>query len=173
MPSFSNQKDLEKYLRSQMKKGGTSGFVDQAKMRNILNSEAIRFFNILYNEMQKVYDYTPVYPEHRSGQFGESLRMGTVEINGNNLSIPIWFDETTSTHDSIMKSGEPGYVPILLNYGHRWKSNSGHAYRFSFFEGYSFVENAITEFNKNNKYGLIIEIKAEYGGGVIDHREYM
>ena len=48
-------------------------------------------------------------------------------------------------------------VNILMLNGWKWKDYNGEEDRFRRFDGYDYITKGIDDFNKNNKWGLIID----------------
>ena len=67
-----------------------------------------------------------------------------------------------ATQSSVVKGGEPGFTPILIDQG--WEVRKDVWFRdihmFGFFEGTGFIKAAISEYNAQNPYGF--KLRVEY-----------
>ncbi|MNW59256.1 hypothetical protein D3C74_371640 [compost metagenome] len=147
--TFKNISELTKHINS-----GTENkdLVNIQKVKSSLNEAARLMEKLLYKELQAYYDsYDPVVYERTFGLLN-SLRVSPIVQRGNELVISVYFDRDSATHPSIF-GGANGYTAILINDGWEWDNNIG-IHRLSYFSGAHFIEKAIAEFNKVNKWGF-------------------
>lgn len=171
MPTFSNLKDLEKYVNNQ-NNSSKLNILTSGQLMKVLEREGERLKGYLEEEVQNYYNsYSPtVYT--RTYNFLNSVRITPVFQEGNNLTVKIYFDEGMATHDSIF-GGEDGYVPTLLEYGWQVKSDKvPNYYHLKYYEGFHFVDKAIEKYNRGNPNGFKIVKHAEHNGKVIEHRQW-
>lgn len=98
-------------------------------------------------------------------------------VKDNRIELSVSFRDSMAYHTNIFGDHE-SYVPALINFG--WKapkleSMIGSRYRFTYYEGYHFIEKAIRMFNRRNPYGVYIDpsdVVAEYNGQDISYREF-
>lgn len=159
-------KSIEEQIKalSEDKNLGRSALIPEAKLESLLLSETRRLKELLAKYIRAYYaSYTPVVPGHRDGDLAELL---TVKYSREDKSAYIYFGKTNN--DEPWKEGvvrrdfRPGFVPVLIDTGWRVKPSAKHAnvYRFGYYEGYHFIEKAIEEFNRTNKYGLYVRVNA-------------
>lgn len=132
--------------------------------RQILQNESRRLKNILQKHIENYYNsYSPtVY--HR-GQHGGNLLNSlsvddvcTVSSNGMKLIMSINVNEN-AIHNSIIDNSEANAF-WLMNDGWQVRKETWFkdVYRFGYFEGAHFVENAIEEFEQTSKYGIKVDV---------------
>ena len=132
--------------------------INHPNVKKIMEQEGIRLMNIVQKYIDEYYDsYKPTVYE-RTYAFKNSLRIEPVTQKGNILSVKIYFDDDSANHPSIF-GGSDGYVPLLINDGWSWKNTQIAPYRLSHYEGFNFIEKAIEEYEKSNKYGFKIQIE--------------
>lgn len=130
----------------------------------ILKKELHRFKDILQKHIDDYYSsYTPTVYDR--GNHGGNLRQSlTVDdicgLSSKNkmITCKILINEN-AIHNSILDGSEANAF-WLLNDGWKVRKNVWfkEIYRFGYYEGAHFVENAIEEFEKTNKYGIKIEV---------------
>jgi len=144
--------------------------VMQLKMSNgmtyeeVLKSETKRLKKCIIDELQNYYNtYDPVYLQYRTENLLDALELDdNVRISGvgNTLSVYLNFNHDMSYNPSIL-GGDEGYTPYLLNYGWKWENQpSTPIYRFSYFDGIHFLENARKKFEEQNPYGIKVNIES-------------
>lgn len=159
-----NLNDLARYIGSPH--GTTQVIKNSYEISKALKEAADLLSKILQRKVQDYYDsYKPVEYQ-RTYQFLNSIRISPVKHDGDKLHIEVYFDKNMATHPSIF-GGESGFVPILLNEGWTWNKKTG-PYRLAFYEGFHFIEKAIEEFNKINRWGFVISKEVYYKGKKID-----
>lgn len=122
----------------------------------ILAKEARRLYELIEEEIQGYYrSYRPLVYE-RTGAFYDSLR-----IKANNDGFEIYFDPRLAKRKSIYpnSSSKEVFIPTLLNQG--WYT-SDKAYHFTYYEGYTFIENAVARFKATTQYPISIHIQSRY-----------
>ncbi len=155
MPSFRNLKDLEKYIIKTQ--GNKIKLSNNKTIMKIMQEEGNRLKDLIQKYIDEYYDsYTPTQYK-RTYSFKNSLRIETVKQEGDILSVRIYFDESMAFYESLF-GGEDGYVPRLIDEGWTWKDTTAGAYRLSNYEGFGFVDKAISEYEKDNPYGFKIEV---------------
>ena len=139
------------------------------KFQDIVAKEGLRFKEILREELLKYYNsYEPsIY--NRSWRLFHSIRISPVQIRDNSVAVCIYFDQNLSYGLSLF-GGIPGFKPILINYGWRWRKKTG-PYRLGYYQGFGFVESAIDRWNRDNKHNLRIESIATYGGRIVAQQQ--
>jgi hypothetical protein len=147
-----------------------------SNIKRVLWDSVWKLKRILQRQIEAYYDsYDPKYYK-RTYMFQRSLRTEEIIANGNEIAVRIYFDEKYATHPSVVynrgKKGEDGFVPILLNYGWRWRKNSDLYYHFSTYEGFNFVEKAVNEFNTQKHGHIKITLEAKHGRGIVERRDY-
>lgn len=132
----------------------------------VLRNEIHRFKDILQKYMLAYYNsYSPVVYERGEweGNFLDSLTVDdTVEMsaNGKQLICKVIINEN-AIHKSRVTKTKYANAFWLLEDGWSVNENVPFAdiYRFGYFEGAHFVENAVQEFNSTNRYGLTIRVE--------------
>ena len=154
---------IEKYLKSinplDIKYKNTS-----LTYRQILLNETRRFKNILQRKIEDYYNsYSPTV--YKRGQHGGNLRKSlsvddvcTISANGMKLIMSVNINEN-AIHNSII-DGDEANAFWLLNDGWSVKKDVWFKdiYRFGYYEGAHFVEDAIEEFENTSKYGIEVEV---------------
>lgn len=132
--------------------------------RQILQNETKRLKNILQREIDDYYTtYSPKV--YKRGQHGGNLRRSLsadevcdVSANGKKLTMSIKINEN-AIHESIIDGSEANAF-WLINDGWKVKKDVWFKdiYRFGYYEGAHFVEDAVEEFKKTSKYGIKVEV---------------
>ncbi len=173
--NFRSMAQMNGYFNKKKQDDATKGnAVSINNLVSILEYEGKILYKYIIDEIHAYYNsYDPVF-YIRTYNFISALRITPVIYNNNKLSLKVYFDEQMGTHPSIWLKGEPGYVPILINYGWEWKHesvskilNGKHIYRFSYYEGFHYIEKAISKYNMTNKYGFKIHFEANFKGEVV------
>ena len=113
-----------------------------------LRSWINRFIAIYYD------NYSPAVYQ-RTYVFRNSLEMPEIV----NEEAVIRFDSKMARHKSLFGGGY-GYVPSLINYGWRWRRQpSKPIYRFTYYEGDHFLEDAIHAYMSTFNSSVTIEIR--------------
>lgn len=152
-------KSIEDQIAEMLKSSIADDAVDET-----LKSEAERLKGMIQKYIDEYYaSYKPrVY--HRRNGLKNGLRIDT-EVK--NRSISIYFDDNTVWGESYQTHDKPfGFEPILIDAGwlvhsrtpKQYKSTRDPVYRYDYYEGYHFLQSALDEFEKDNPYGLHIEI---------------
>lgn len=136
----------------------------QTTYKEILYEAAQDLKDCIQNRLDQylVSYYPSVY--HRTGNLSEALYVddfADIQIIGDTLSIQLKFDENLSYHNSLFDGYSDGYTPWLINYGWQvkknvWFKNIEH---FGFMQPTYFIENGIDDFNKENKWGVKVELQ--------------
>lgn len=142
-----------------------------------MENYAERLKRAVQRQIDGYYDsYSPkVYD--RKDWFRKSLEMNIKKTN-NNIEIVIGFNNKYAWHPSIIKKYRDtnryrGYVPILLDMGWEWKSMPPKIkHRFHWYEGYSFMEEAIQSVAQYKPTGLEVNLVAQYEGEIIKWLKY-
>ena len=131
----------------------------------VLKNEVYRFKDILKNHILAYYNsYSPMVYVRGSheGNLLESLTVDDIvqlSIDGKQLICKIIINEN-AIHTSVVDDSY-GNAFWLMNYG--WEVGEDvpfhDIYRFGYFEGAHFLENAIEEFKNTNKYGLTVKVE--------------
>lgn len=132
--------------------------------RQILEKETMRLKNILQDKIENYYNfYSPTV--YQRGQHGGNLHNAlsvdnicNISADGTKLTMNIIINEN-AIHNSILDNSEANSF-WLLNDGWNVKKNVWFkdVYRFGYYEGVHFVEDAVEEFEKTSKYGIKVEI---------------
>lgn len=155
--------NLEKYLKSinplDLKYGKTN-----LTYRQVLQNEARRFKNILQQKIEDYFaSYSPVVYERgkHGGNLRDSLSVDDVcRISTNGTKLIMSVDITDNAiHNSILDGSEANAF-WLLNDGWTVKKDVWFkdVYRFGYYEGAHFVEDAVEEFERTSKYGIKVEV---------------
>lgn len=132
--------------------------------RQILKNETKRLKDILQKKIEDYYNsYSPkVYDR---GNHGGNLRYSlsvddicSVSANGMKLIMNININEN-AIHNSILDDSEANAF-WLINDGWQVKKDVWFKdiYRFGYYEGAHFVEDAVEEFERTSKYGIKVQI---------------
>ena len=161
MPTFRNLDEIKKYVE---KNAGTIKLSNGKTIGQILLNESRRLKGLITKHIGIYYaSYRPVYPyRDRTFDLINSLRIEDMQKNGNELTVRVYFDQQTATHPSVVKDGEPGFTPILIDQGWEVKKDVWFKdiHMFGHFEGAGFIKAAINEYNAQNPYGF--KIRVEY-----------
>lgn len=132
--------------------------------RQILTSETKRLKDILQQKIEDYYDsYSPTV--YKRGQHGGDLHNAlsvddicTVSANGMRLTMNITVNDN-AIHNSIIDGSEANAF-WLVNDGWEVKKDVWFKdiYRFGYFEGAHYVEEAVEEFEKTSKYGIKVDV---------------
>jgi hypothetical protein len=146
----------------------------------ILEKEAKDLKKLIYDEIKFYYDnsYSPVAYNRTYGLLN-SLYIGDLVTVKNNSNISVKFKDELAYGNSLFDWGKQGYKPALINYG--WQVKKKVAGELSkehldnkigatkvvinpttnhlgYQEGAFFLEKAVEEYNRTNKYGLKAKI---------------
>ena len=132
--------------------------------RQILERETKRLKDLLQKYIEDYYSsYSPVVYER--GKHGGNLHdalsvddMCSISANGMKLTMNINVNDN-AIHNSILDDSEANSF-WLLNDGWSVKKDVWFKdiYRFGYYEGAHFVEEAIEEFEKTSRYGIKVEV---------------
>ena len=128
-------------------------------MEQILRQEAERLRQCIQDRIDEIYDIYQPRVYQRTYAFQSSLYVDDVvriDTIGKKLTIRLLFNDN-AYHPSLW-GGDKGYLPSLLNDGWSWKNSNIDIYRFSNFDGYHFLENAVDDYNQDNPYGIKVNI---------------
>lgn len=160
---FKSISDMMKYYNSPKSQ---ADLIDDTKIKTSLAEASKLLERILREKVQEYYDsYEPIKYK-RTYDFLNSIKISPIVREGNTYTFSVYFDQDIATHPSYF-NGEDGYVPILLNEGFSWKEENQPVppiHHLSYYEGFHFVEDAIKDFNKQNKWGLTLRKEAVYHG---------
>lgn len=133
-------------------------------LEQILRGEADRLKDMIQRYISEYYDsYQPSW-YHRTGNFSRSFNVDDVveiDVVNNEMRIYLLFNNDLAYHPSIF-GGNPGYVPLLLNYGFQWENDTIHREHLSYYGGFHFVEKGISDFKQDNPYHLKIKVINNY-----------
>lgn len=132
--------------------------------RQILQNEAKRLKDILQKNIEDYYhSYSPTVYQRRQhgGNLLDSLSLDDVcaiSANGMKLTMNININEN-AIHNSILDDSEANAF-WLVNDGWKVAKNVWFkdVYRFGYFEGAHFVEDAVEEFERTSKYGIKVDV---------------
>lgn len=155
--------NLEKYLKSinplDLKYGKTN-----LTYRQVLQNEARRLKDLIEEYIKDYYSsYSPKI--YKRGQFGGDLLNSltvddvcTISSDGKRMNITITINDN-AIHNSILDGSEANAF-WLLNDERKVKKNVWFkdVYRFGYYEGAHFVEDAVEEFERTSKYGIKVEV---------------
>lgn len=132
-------------------------FDDGKTINEALKSEAQRLQQILIKHINAYYaSYDPVQYS-RTYQMRDSVK---VETSVKDMSIAVYFNQK-AYHPSLL-GGNPGFTPVLIDSGWVWKNQSVPIYRFTAYEGYGFIQQAVDEFNRTTKYKFQVKVESKY-----------
>lgn len=148
----------EQLMRIAAKKGKTSTgkTIEQTLM------EAVDYlYMCIQREIDNMYEsYTPKVYERRP--YHDGLRSALyvedfldARIVGNSIQISLKFSSNVWAWNFNKTHKSP--VNILMLNGWKWQDYNGEEDRFRRFDGYDYITKGIDNFNKNNKWGLIID----------------
>lgn len=113
-----------------------------------MNNEGKKLYKCIKEEINAYYQsYSPkVYK--RTRRFLQALEMSSVTVTPNHkgLQIEIYFAPELAYHPSVFPNGSPGYVPLLIRHGWQWQNDDLNIYRFTYFEGYDYIEKGIARY---------------------------
>jgi hypothetical protein len=148
---------LEKILQQQVK-------MENGKTLQQNLEGAIRYlYQIIDNHIREYYlSYEPREYE-RTFDFMDSLYAENflqARVVGNRIELSVSFVDSMAYHYNFNRKHK-SYIPILINCG--WKAPKleqriGKVYRFTYYEGYHFIEKSIKQFNSQNPYGVYISL---------------
>ena len=149
--------DLDRRLSAAIKAKTSKG----GDWNKLLESEAHRLYNLIQMHIVGYYSHYLPKQYKETNNFMNSLRIKT-----SNDGFVIYFEPSLAYHPSVMpKKYSKVFVPTLLDYGWDWgKSRS--IYRFTYYEGYHFIEKAVEEFKRTTTLPITIQIESKY------HPEY-
>lgn len=150
--------------------GFSSKNIKNIGLDKVIEAEGQKLFKLVQKYINAYYNsYSPSMYDRTDG-LKDSLRIESFNKDGL-FGMRIYFDHTLATHPSVL-GGKDGFVPILINDGWQWSNGRTEPYRFVRYEGYGFIEKAIAEYNKSNKYGLQIRVRKKYNGNIIEDTSY-
>ena len=104
-------------------------------------------------------EYTPVRYKRRP--FAEGLHSSLyvedfidARIKGNSIELSLRFNDNVWALNVSRKHTSP--VNVFMNEGWEWHDNTNPIERFTYYEGYHFIEKGIALFNRHNKWGVNI-----------------
>jgi tRNA nucleotidyltransferase (CCA-adding enzyme) len=160
---FNNVKEIEKYYQKQLSAGNLKVFKDiktkggktlDVEISADLESAANALQNMIQNNLANYFrHYDPVAYHPRTGEFANSVM---VEMTSDK-EAKVYFGPGAT------RSERRAYLPALWNDG--WKHKSGShkdVYRFGWFEGTGFIDDAIEEAKKDKRFANI-QITPVYG----------
>ena len=153
---FKSLYDIEKYIQNN---AASIALTSGKPIGDVMKSEAERLKKILVKHVGL--HYTSWEPNSYERTFGliNSIRLETLKQSNNELSIRIYFDPSEATHPSVVKGGEPGFTPILIDQGYKDKSHK--TPHFQGYRGSRFIQSAIMEFQNTSPYGFNITVHYE------------
>lgn len=164
---FKNKKDLEKFLKKKINKETK---INNMTTKGMLEEEAKKLKQLIQKYIKQYYrNYQPVV-YRRTYDLLNSLKIEPVKIQGEIISIKLYFDESAYKPSVVFNSktgsfDEEGFTPILIDVGWHWnKSYKKRIPYFTDFEGIHFVEKAIKEYSKDGISGIKIKVIKEYTG---------
>jgi hypothetical protein len=185
MPTFRNYADIVAHFKKKpLTTNNVSNYAGGAfsvdHLVNILKLEALLLKDCIQEALDDYYmSYTPKrYKRREWVGHGSPLRKGLV-VNtekisntkqGKKISVSVNFREENAMHPSLF-GGKDGFVPLLLNYGWRWKKKTG-PYRLAFYEGAKFVEKGIALYYQRSRRKLDLKIEVKYKGRKIVDKDF-
>lgn len=128
---------------------------------NVLANEARRLYRLIQYKIDDYYNsYDPIV-YNRTGDFRKSLYVediANIRVVGNSLVISMGFNQALSMHRNIF-DGHNSFVPLLMEqgwYAKKLEKQYGMIERFTRFGGIHAIRDAIEEFNRSNKYGIVV-----------------
>ena len=113
-----------------------------------------RHIDIMYDSYSPIqYERRPYHEGLRSALYVEDFL--DARIVGNSIQISLKFSSNVWAWNFNKTHKSP--VNILMLNGWKWKDYNGEEDRFRRFDGYDYITKGIDDFNKNNKWGLIID----------------
>lgn len=141
-------------------------------IRQNLEKAVDYLYDCVDNFIQEYYlSYTPrIY--QRTYDFQDSLYAEDfihAKVNGNRIELSVSFRPSMAYHRNLFDDHD-SYVPLLINSG--WQADKleiklGVIPHFTRYEGYHFIEKAVSMFNHTNPYGVYIsldDIEAKWEG---------
>lgn len=146
-------------------KAGQNTILNSHAFKQFLKSEAEKLRGMIVKNIQAYQlSYQPTVYERRKTDNWESLLkvdQPMIDQNTGMVSVKLFFKYKKSWYDSYIYPDDPtqrGFAPWLMEVGWEWKRMPLTKYRFSHFEGISYVYNAVREYNKSNKYNFKISV---------------
>ena len=132
--------------------------------RQILQQEAKRLKSILQKNIENYYNsYSPVVYDRgqHGGNLLDSLSLDdvcTVSSDGTKLNMTININEN-AIHKSLIDNSEANAF-WLMNDGWQVRKETWfkEVYRFGYYEGAHYVEDAVEEFERTSKYGIKVDV---------------
>lgn len=132
--------------------------------RQILHQESKRLKNILQKHIEHYYDsYSPVVYRRglHDGNIHDSLSTDdvcTVSSDGAKLIMTININEN-AIHKSVIDNSEANAF-WLMNDGWQVRKETWfkEVYRYGYYEGAHYVEDAVKEFENTSKYGIKVDV---------------
>lgn len=151
-------KSLEEQLGKILKNknvGRILKYDDGKSINDVLRQESRRLKDFIakYIQLYYVSYYPSVYDRTE-----EMLASLCVEPQPKDMSIHIYFDDRAYHPSAFPNSMYLRFVPTLMDSGWAWKNQNPSIYRFTYFEGEHFIEKAIMEFKKDNRYKLNVTV---------------
>jgi len=130
---------------------------------SIIQLEAERLAKCIERKIAEY--YTSFTPEeyNRTMDLINAVRVSAVVTKENIISAKVYFDDS-AIKPSVL-GGEDGFTPVLMNYG--WSVDSGwhkDIENFGYKPGAKFIESAIEDFQKQNNYGLKVQVSVDAPG---------
>ena len=142
-------------------------------LSTIMEKEAKRLYRLIQERIDKYYSsyHSNPYFYERTGNFRNSLFVDdivNIKINGNGLEIGLGFQQDLAMHRNIFDNHD-SFVPLLMERG--WKATRleekyGVIEHFTRFDGINAVRDAIEEFNRSNKYGIVVNADNFYNATI-------
>lgn len=157
MGALSWEMQIGQILYNSGQKKKNDELFDGMSLDEMLIYEANRLKDIIQKYIDLYYaNNTPKF-YHRNNNFKKSLR---VETNVVDKSIAVYFDDDLAWEPSLKTGGDPyGFIPILVDTGWAWHNGQKTPYHFAYYEGDKYLQNAIKEFTKTDKYNVGIHIE--------------
>ena len=146
---------FKKNLKAAKKLGGkySSLTSDTIDFNEVLKNEAKKFHMILQEEINNYYQSYPNPVRYkRTNKLAESLDI--VKVSDGKAYIKF---NKNAYHKSLFSDKE-SFVPSLINYGWKWKHQKRKIKRFTYYEGYHFIQKAIEKYLAEAQYPITIEI---------------
>lgn len=167
---MSNMSSIQKQLMKKM--SGNVRMRNGSTIRQQLEQEIRRLYSCIQFYIDDYYNsYEPkIYQRGfrtQRAMYAEDLADIRVVNNRNRMELSIKFHDNLANHRNLF-GDHTSYTPILMNWG--WKSKKlekliGHPVEhFTRFNGIHFIERGIEDFNKINKLGIHINVKAILDG---------
>jgi hypothetical protein len=160
-------KSIEEQLNAlaKNKKLGGAALIPDTKLEYLLLQETRRLKALLAKYIRAYYAHRdPQVYERSDKSLDETL---VVKYSRQEKAAYIYFGKTHFDEpwgESVVKGAfqSYGFKPILIDSGWHVNPSARHANvpYFGHYEGYHFIQKAIDEFNKTNKYGLYVYVNA-------------